>query len=198
MKWIDFNDRMLRLGLPAFSLREGLRLTGLDYAAGKTQFGRWASAGRLIRLKNGLYLLKSPYERGEIPEYYVAGRLYYPSYVSLESALSFYNLIPETAFQVTSVATKPTRRFEVESTFYTYRTVRPRYFTGYVVERHRGFSVRIAEREKAVVDYLYFSIRDRTEPLERLSLKGLNPRKMLAYARLNGSKKLLQLVEGLC
>ncbi len=198
MKWVDFNEKLLRMNLFVFTLREALRLLNLGYDTGRMQVSRWVRMHRLVRLKNGLYALKGPLDRGEISDYYIANRLYSPSYVSLESALSFYGLIPEIAFSVTSVCSKPTRRFLVERTSYVYRSVQPRYLTGYIIENEKGFSVRIAEKEKAVVDYLYFTVVDKTNPLERLSLKGLDRKKMYEYASLIKEEKLMQLIRLLC
>jgi predicted transcriptional regulator of viral defense system len=198
MKWIDFSEKLLRLGLPVFTLREALRFLGLGYDTGRMQISRWVKMHYLMRLKNGLYVLKGPLDRGEVSEYYIANRLYAPSYVSLESALSFYNLIPEIAFSVTSISSKPTRKFLVGQTSYVYRSVQPRFFTGYVIEKQKGLSIRIAEKEKAVVDYLYFTIIEKTSPLERLSLKGLNRKKMRAYASLVKEEKLIFLIKKLC
>jgi predicted transcriptional regulator of viral defense system len=198
MKWTDFSEKLLRLNLPVFTLREALRLLDLDYNTGRMQISRWVKMQYLVRLKNGLYVLKGPLDRGEISEYYIANRLYSPSYVSLESCLSYYNLIPEITFSVTSISSKPTRKFLVEQTSYIFRSVQPRFFTGYVIEKQKGLSIRIAEREKAVVDYLYFTIIEKMSPLERLSLKGLSRKKMRTYASLVKEEKLNLLIKKLC
>jgi len=198
MKWVDFHEKLLRLNLTVFTLREALRLLGLDYDTGRMQISRWVRMDYLARLKNGLYALKGFLDRGEISEYYIANRLYSPSYVSLESALSFYNLIPEIAFSVTSISPKATRKFLIEHTPYVYRSVQPRFFTGYIVEKQKGSSIRIAEKEKAVVDYLYFTVIEKASPLERLMFKGLNERKMREYASLVKQQKLMSLIKKLC
>jgi hypothetical protein len=69
---------------------------------------RAVSAGEVIRLKRGLYLLAPEYRRSELHPFVLAARLHGPSHVSLESALSFHGLIPEAVFQVASVT--PARR----------------------------------------------------------------------------------------
>ena len=188
----------MRMHLPVFTLREALRVSGMNYDTGRVQISRWVKLQRLVRLKNGLYALRGPLDRGEIPANHIANRLYTPSYVSLESALSYYDLIPEQAFAVTSVCSKPTRKFEVMRSLYVYRSVQPGFLTGYVVEQEMGFSVRIAEKEKAVVDYLYFTIVDKTSPLERLELKGLNRKHLYFYAALLRDDKLMQRITHLC
>jgi len=62
-----------------------------------------------------------------VPEYFLANRLYAPSYVSLENALSFYGIIPEEAAAVSSVTTKPTRVFRNHYGTFTYRTCKRRH-----------------------------------------------------------------------
>lgn len=198
MKWIDFSERLLRMNLPVFTLREALKVSGLEYDTGRTQIARWVRMQRLVRLKNGLFALKGPLDRGEIPVFYTANQFYSPSYISLESALSYYNLIPEQTFAVMSVCSKPTRKYVVMQTSYVFRSVQPRFLTGYVVEKEMGFDIRIAEREKAVVDYLYFTIVDKTSPLDRLDLNSLNRKKLYEYASLIKEEKLMRLIRKLC
>ena len=155
------------------------------------QLHQWFRKGWVVRLRRGVYELASPEPAG-VPDFHVANRLYQPSYVSLEAALSHYQLLPDVAVQVTSITPKPTRRFLTPRGLFTYFTVRPKAFAGYRVTMLRDVSVRIADPEKAVVDRLYAGLR-RGEPLELLSdrwdrraLRHLNRRKLLAYAGLFG------------
>jgi hypothetical protein len=121
---------------------------------------------------------------------YVASRLYSPSYVSLETALSNYSIIPEVSMAVTSVTTKPTRTFKNQHGLFIYRTVKPACFSGYYVAQVSGFPVLIAEPEKAVVDYLHFKTYRKKEfvlPDERFDkgiISGLNTKKLNKYASL--------------
>jgi predicted transcriptional regulator of viral defense system len=198
MKWIDFSETLLRMKLPVFTLREALKVSRLKYNTGKMQIARWVRLQRLVRLKNGLYALRGPFDRGEIPAYYIANRLYIPSYVSLESALSYYDLIPEQTFAVTSVCSKPTRKYVVTRTSYLFRSVQPRFLTGYSVEKEMGFDIRIAEKEKAMVDYLYFTIVDNAVPVDRLDVNGLDMGKMHRYASMLKEERLMPLIKRLC
>jgi len=116
---------------------------------------RWKKKGWIHSLKRGLYELAYPREF-MIPDVYVANKLYGPSYVSLETALSHYSIIPEISMAVTSITTKPTRRFKNKHGLFIYHTIGTDAFTGYLVENHRDFEVLIAEPEKAFIDYLYF------------------------------------------
>lgn len=150
---------------------------------------RWKKKGWISSLKKGLYELTYPVDFN-LPDLYIANRLYYPSYVSLETALSYYSIIPEVSMAVTSITTKSTRRFKNKHGLFIYRTLKKEYFTGYSVEKQRNFDFRIAEVEKAVVDYLYFKIRYdkkfniQEERFDKSLLKGLNKEKLKRYAKL--------------
>jgi predicted transcriptional regulator of viral defense system len=101
----------------------------------------------------------------------------------LEAALSVYSIIPEVAFGVTSVTTKPTRTFGS----FTYRTIKPAAFTGYRIIQQNGFNIRIAEPEKALVDYLYFKQRKKeavSGRFEKIMVNKLDKKKIAEYAAL--------------
>ena len=72
------------------------------------QLNRWKEKGYLINIRQGYYCLSEIEINREIL-FYAANRVYNPSYISLEMALSYYNLIPETVYQVTSVTTRKQR-----------------------------------------------------------------------------------------
>lgn len=150
---------------------------------------RWKKQGWIYALKRGMYELVYPQDFN-VPDFYIANKLYGPSYVSLEAALSNYSIIPEVSMAVTSIATKPTRRFKNKHGLFIYRTVKPQAFSGYYVEKQGGFDILMAEPEKAVIDYIYFKkyrskgndyAQDR---MEKNILKKLDRRKMEKYARL--------------
>jgi len=146
----------------------------------KQALHRWKKKGWIYSLKKGLYELSYPKEF-VISDMYIANRLYAPSYVSLETALSNYSIIPEVSMAVTSITTKPTRRFKNKHGLFIYRTIKPALFTGYYVERHNNFDILIAEPEKALVDYLYF----KTYRSKKFDLKGerINKRAVLKLDR---------------
>lgn len=181
--------------LPLFTARDAeILLPRKDARLLRLQLHQWARKGWVIRLKRGLYEPAYP-EPSALSDLYVANRLYEPSYVSLETALSHYQILPETAAQVTSVTPKPTRRLRNLHGLFTYFTVRPRAFAGYALIRLQGQTVRIAEPEKAVVDRLYAGLR-RGEPLrpqeerwDRTRMRRLDRKKLAAYAALFGASR---------
>ncbi|MCX6108144.1 MAG: hypothetical protein NTZ90_00900 [Proteobacteria bacterium] len=109
--------------------------------------------GSIVRVKKGIYV-KDPGDGGPHSEAILANMIYGPSYVSGESALSWYGMIPERVEQIMSVTTKPSKTFTTPvGTFIYKRLARERYATGFVrvaLDDQRGFL--IASREKALVD----------------------------------------------
>lgn len=154
----------------------------------KREISRWKESGRLYSLKRGLYELTYPRDFN-IPDMYVANVLYSPSYISLETALSHYSIIPEVSMAVASITTKPTRRFRNKHGLFVYRTVNPLAFGGYYILKSGGFDVHIAEPEKALVDFLYFKkYHDKKfdlaqERLDQRLISRLNKKKLSRYAK---------------
>lgn len=148
---------------------------------------RWEKSGKLARLRKGVYELIYPDKR-VIPDLYIANKLYFPSYVSMETALSRYGLIPEIAMECVSLTAKTSRKFTNEYGSFVYHSVQPEAFNGYRTEDHGGFEILIAVPEKALVDYLYFKRRKGLKDeasLERMDMKAvkkLDKKAMERYA----------------
>lgn len=149
----------------------------------------WKNKEWIYALKRGLYELTYPRDF-IIPDMYISNRLYSPSYISLETALSNYSIIPEVSMAVTSITTKPTRRFKNKHGLFIYHTVKPEAFMGYYVEKQGSFDILIAEPEKALIDYLHFKtyhnkkLNLEDERLDRGIIAKLNKRKLKKYADL--------------
>ncbi|OGX15224.1 MAG: hypothetical protein A2166_00340 [Omnitrophica WOR_2 bacterium RBG_13_41_10] len=157
----------------------------------QNQLTDWVKRKYVLRLKRNLYEL---IEKGAtdiiIPDLYIANRLYFPSYVSMETALSIYNIIPEVAFGVTSVTTSVTRIFKNSYGQFRYFSCQPRAYTGYRINEYSGFKVAIAEKEKAIVDFLYFRFRAGLQPnfkeerMDKEILCGLNWKRLFKFCEL--------------
>ncbi|MCE7053940.1 MULTISPECIES: hypothetical protein [unclassified Algoriphagus] len=115
----------------------------------------------LIGLKNGLYV-PGPKSKLLLPEsLLIANHLWGPSYVSMESALSFWGLIPERVFETTSMTVKPTKTFKTELGRFSYkRTSLPYYSFGIrTVDVTPKQAVMIASPEKAICDKIVMTSR---------------------------------------
>ena len=131
-----------------------IRDTELAILLGGTEDRRYSYAkrafhkGDLIRLKRGLYLI----DHLPIDAFEIAQHLYGPSYISLESALSYHGWIPEAVYITTSVSTKknPTIRTPIGVFSYEHTPVEQFYMS---VEKIDGFLM--AHPWKALADYVY-------------------------------------------
>lgn len=193
MKYVEFLDKLQKNGYFIFSLQDLLVL--FSQTKKKTilnQLSEWYKRGYIIRLKKNLYEIaqKGTIGKFEIPDLFVANKLYIPSYVSMETALSIYNIIPEVAFGVTSVTTNPTKTFKNKHGQFLYFSCKPDAYTGYLLTDYEGFKVAIAEKEKALVDYIYYKTRREKniilgeERLDEDILKELDWKKVMRYAKL--------------
>lgn len=114
----------------------------------------WQKKGYITKLIKGHYIFNS-IEINETVLFQIANVLTRPSYISLESALSYYHFIPEQSFSVTSVTTLKTNHYETPKGSFLYRSVKPSLFFGYRVLPSDRRPVLMAEPEKAVLDFLY-------------------------------------------
>ncbi|MBI4414938.1 MAG: hypothetical protein HY566_01725 [Candidatus Kerfeldbacteria bacterium] len=151
---------------------------------------RWKESGKIISLKRGLYALPSAH----IPEPYIANKLYEPSYVSLEFALSYHRVIPETVYAITSVTTRATRQFETTGKVFTYRSIKKAAFTGYTTAQRGGFSFNIADPEKAFVDTNYYRYLAGKAPLHRFDKEKVRTQRAVRYARLFAQPRFVSIV----
>jgi len=195
MRYLNLISELKKDKLIIFSLRDVENLFPKEKLKTlKNALSRWTKAGRFVRLKRNLYEFVEPGSESNISDVCVANKLYAPSYVSLETALSFYGLIPDIAAQVTSITTMPTREFKNKHGCFFYRSCRPRAFTGYRLMQYKGYKIFIADREKALVDFIYFVVRGGgalnfdEERFDKHILKKLNWGRVSEYAKLFNNK----------
>ena len=112
--------------------------------------------GNIIRLKKGLYVISEKISRTPVSRELLANHLYGTSYVSLETALSFYGMIPERVFAIRSMTTKRAKNFETSFGNFDYTPVSADYFSiglrQEIVENQYAFL--IATPTKAVCDMI--------------------------------------------
>lgn len=121
------------------------------------------SQGRIIRLKKGMYVTDSRENNSVLCRELIANHIYGPSYVSMETALRHYGLIPERVYLIKSMTIKHSRDFENPTGNYSYQSVDKDYFPiGIRMEQEdSGASNRctylIASPEKALCDLINYS-----------------------------------------
>jgi predicted transcriptional regulator of viral defense system len=128
-----------------------------QYRYPRNKIQRLIEHNDIIRIKKGLYV------PGQLQDVYIhkktlANLIYGPSYISLDSALSYWGLIPERVEEITSVTSKRNKLFTTPLGVFSYRYLSTSKFNTavdlIVVEQA---SFLMATKEKAICDKLYFS-----------------------------------------
>ena len=97
-------------------------LVGLlkDYKRPNDKILSLKADGLIDPVKKGLYVVGKSISDERPESALLANHILGPSYVSMESALAYYGLIPEKVFAVTSMTTKASRKFQTNIGLYTY------------------------------------------------------------------------------
>lgn len=127
--------------------------------------------GDLIRLKQGLYVANPDVSQQTLSLFLIGNNLYGPSYISLQSALRYYGLIPERVFTICSMTTKPTHIFRNSLAWFEYVHTDAKVFPIGLREETigDGMTVLMASPEKALCDLIanisHLNLRYRKEIL---------------------------------
>lgn len=120
----------------------------------KRRLTEWSKKGYIENVKRGFYrFTDQPLNQGTI--YFIANKIYKPSYISLESALAVYQIIPEAVFSVTSISSLNTTQLNSSVGNLTYNHLKENLFFGYELIERNGLTFALAKPEKAILDYLY-------------------------------------------
>ena len=125
----------------------------------RRRLSEWQKKGYIKKIVKGYYLF-SDIEMNEGLLLTIANKIYKPSYISFETAMSHYRLIPESIYMITSASTKRTSMFETPLVRFSYRTIKPALFFGYFL---LPGGIKMAFMEKAILDYFYINPALRTE-----------------------------------
>ena len=152
MRFTDF--QVLVRNLPAFNLNDVRKFEPDFY---RQQLNDWLERGFIQSLAGGFYTLADT-QVDESILFMLANRIYEPSYISRESALAYYLVIPETVLGVTRVSSRKTRQFDSRLGRFSYHSIKPVLMFGYrVVKQDKMIKFKIASLEKTVLDYLYWN-----------------------------------------
>lgn len=113
--------------------------------------------GEFLPLRRGLYCLAPRYQKKPVSACALAQRIYGPSYVSMETALSLHGWIPEAVHACTCASFGPARDFDTPLGIFLYRRIPQRVFYADVergVDSH-GNVCFMASPAKALADYMY-------------------------------------------
>ena len=165
----------------------------------RRQLSDWKKKKWLLELRKGMYVINDFYFKERLSLLYLANQIYKPSYISLEYALSEYELIPEKVNVITSIATRKTASFENDFGMFSYTKIKNSYFFGYRMIEINDQHVLYATKEKALLDYLYINSKiDNCEAFDELrlqNLESLNWSKLTSFSKRFNDAKLSRTVK---
>jgi len=173
--------KIIELNLTTFTISEFSKIFHIKSSTARAFLSRNSKKenSSFLKLKRGLYTfnLNSP------TKLEIANKLYKPSYISFETALSYYGIIPEIVYEVTSATTKRSKTFRVQNSLFNYLKIKKILFFGYQPRKIKGKTILIAEKEKALLDYIYL-LSLRKQPFnERLDLEKIDTKRMGYYVQ---------------
>jgi predicted transcriptional regulator of viral defense system len=194
MKYQDFKNAINR---PYFSVLD-TQIQGLKVYA--YQISYWQKRGYISKLKRGFYYFND--QVSDIDPKEISFFIYQPSYISLETALSIYGLIPEMIYSNTALTTKANRKISNYFGNFSYRHIHPKLFFAYKSINTKNGKYLIAEAEKALLDYFYLNLGqiNNQQDLEGLRLnlqevKKMDKKKINRYLKEFNIKKLNKMID---
>lgn len=156
----------------------------------------WQNKGYIKKIVDKYYVF-SDMEINDELLYIISNRIYQPSYISLETALRFYNLIPENVYTVTAVSSKRTYLFNSYVANFQYRKIKPDLIFGYKAVKYKNNTYKIAEIEKTILDYFYLnSLMNKKGDFEEMRfnspefLENYDSEKLMKYLEIFSNKSL--------
>ncbi len=174
-----------------------------EYSAPNNKITNMVKNNELFPIIRGLYETNR-----NTSGYLLASSIYNPSYLSFDFALSFYGLIPEAVYTLTSATYAKNRKKRYDTIFgtFTYRDVPNDVYPLGIRVMHEGdYSYLIANPEKVICDKLYtIPPTKNIDELERIIFSDLRINqeefyklekdKLIEYAKLYKSTNLNTLI----
>jgi hypothetical protein len=165
-----------------------------EYKRPNDKINELVKKGELVTVKNGLYVPGPGIDIVKPEPFLVANHLWGPSYVSLEAALSYWGLIPERVYEISSVTIKTTKTYKTPIGRFSYLHAASPYYSFGIksISLTPKQVVLIATPEKALCDkivmtpgvflrssrqvqeFLLEDLRIDEESLRKLDMKAIN------------------------
>lgn len=157
-----------------FKVLDVVKLFPNDKAATiRTQLYRLTKKGFIFSIKRGLYC----FDKSQTDELELAQQLYSPSYISLETALNYYGVIPDIPIAVSCVTPTTTKKIVTGLGNFSYQKIDHKLFFGFSQTPYN-----IAYKEKALLDYFYLRRIRRVSSEMRLRLNDWDWKRYKEYA----------------
>lgn len=159
-----------------FTVADLERVLGMDRNSLYVTLNRLVKSGVLIRLRKNAYTIFTELVDAEK----IANELYFPCYLSFESALSRYGILSQIPYTLTFAATRPSKKMKIGDFEMEFHHLKSNLFFGYALEKGKN----VAVPEKALLDELYLMSRGKARVnIEELDLKDINKKVLAKYAK---------------
>lgn len=173
-------------------IRELASKYGLFTSAVSKALKRQEKKGLVESLADGIYLnkLTAGFSSRDI-----VNELCPNAYISLETALAEWGISTQHPVALTCVSTSNARTIRTESVHILYRKIKTDLFWGFLEKKTRYTTYKIAEPEKALLDWIYFHLQDGLPvALDEIQFHKLDQTRLLEYAKKYPSTVLKALV----
>ncbi|MCF6213059.1 MAG: hypothetical protein L3J45_03440 [Flavobacteriaceae bacterium] len=125
-----------------------------DYQSPNDKISELLKSKELISIRRGLYITGAKMDLPTPEPFLIANHLRGPSYVSLESALSYWNMIPERAYEISSVTIKTSKLYKTPVGRFSYQQLKTPYYSYGIknIEYSPKQTMLVASPEKALCD----------------------------------------------
>jgi hypothetical protein len=145
-----------------------------DYKRPNDKISELIKGGELIPLKKGLYISGVKTDLTGPEPFLIANHLWGPSYISLESAMSYWGIIPERVYEVSSITMKVSKKYKTPIGRFSYRSMPLPYYSFGIrsIELSPAQVALVATPEKALCDKIIttsgLSLRSPSQTLDFL------------------------------
>ena len=161
----------------------------------------WQGKGYIKKVIRGYHIF-ADLRLSENVLFEIANRIYNPSYISFEMALAYYHMIPESVYGLTSATSRKTMSFKTNVGDFIYHTIRSRLLFGYKLVDYNGRRFKVAEPEKALLDYFYINTSIKSEDdfagmriAKEQYLTQVDERRLVAYLNEFRQKRLVKRIK---
>ena len=136
-----------------FGYEDIAKTLGISAGSAKVTASRYVKQGILVRVKRNMYVLRSTWKAAGREEKFLLANLgQVPSYISLMSALDYYEITTQVQrIFFESAAIKRTKEIEIDGSIFKYVKINSAYYFSFKKEK----DFFIATPEKALVDAFY-------------------------------------------
>jgi predicted transcriptional regulator of viral defense system len=166
---------------PLVRIGETASKYSLSKAAVTKALNRLKERGLVEKAADGLYLNKLA---ASVSARDIVNELNPDSYISLGTALAEWGLSSQNPVATTCVTTSRGRKIKADSIEIVYRKINRELFWGYNEKKGRYRDYKIAEPEKALLDWIYFHLKDGLPvQFDEIQFEKLSRSRLVDYAK---------------